>query len=73
MKPAYAHIAMAIYALVCIAAITWPGYPYFADRTRPMILGLPFVFAWNIAWVLLSFIVIALYDRVLERCRRSGS
>ncbi len=70
MSALRSHCALAAYVVVCLTAISWPGYAWIGDRVRPTILGLPFVFAWNVLWVLLSFVAVALYDRSLERVRR---
>lgn len=39
-------------ALVPMAAII--GAPWFANRIEPRILGLPFLLAWIVLWVLLT-------------------
>jgi len=53
--------ALALYALVCLAAITWPGYAWLGNRIEPLVLGLPFSLAWNIGWVSLTFFVLGAY------------
>ena len=56
------HGLLAAYVLICLAAVTWPGYPLFGARIRPMVLGLPWSLAWVVGWVLLTFVALALYD-----------
>lgn len=55
------HVLFAIYVVACAAALIWPVYPELGNRIRPFVLGLPFTFAWNIGWVVLTFAVLALY------------
>lgn len=49
------------YAALCLAALIWPGYQLLGNRLEPRILGLPLSLAWNAVWVLLTFLVLALY------------
>ena len=65
--PRLAVTLYGIYVLVCLAALIWPVYAW-ADTTfeaRP--LGLPFCFAWNVFWVLASFVTLFLFDRAARR------
>ena len=48
-------IGMSIYFLICTLAMIWPG-AVVANRIEPMILGLPFLFFWYVAWVFMVFI-----------------
>jgi hypothetical protein len=48
-------IGMSIYFLVCTLAMIWPG-AVVANRIEPMIVGLPFLFFWYVAWVFLVFL-----------------
>ena len=48
-------IGMSIYFLVCTLAMIWPG-AVVANRIEPMILGLPFLFFWYVAWVFMVFV-----------------
>jgi hypothetical protein len=41
-----------------------------ANRIYPLILGLPFSMAWIALWVILSFLVLLLVDRLEGRARR---
>ena len=56
--------ALGVYALVCLAALTWPGYAWLGNRIEPFVLGLPLSLAWNVGWVLLTFVVLAAYHRL---------
>jgi hypothetical protein len=56
--------------LLFTAAVTWPGLIPF-NRIQPTILGLPFTMAWIALWVVLSFVVLLLVDR-LEGSSREG-
>jgi len=46
------------YYVVCFLAVVWPGYAWLGNRLEPFVFGLPFSFAYNIGWVLLSFVVL---------------
>jgi len=54
-----------VHAALCLAALTWPVYPWICERVEARPLGLPFPFAWHVFWVLSSFVVLALADRAL--------
>jgi len=56
------HGLLAAYVLVCLAAVTWPGYPLFGARIYPMVLGLPWSLAWVVGWILLTFFAVMLYE-----------
>jgi hypothetical protein len=56
-----ADVFFGSFALVCAAAVTWPGHALFGSRVEPFVLGLPFSLAWNVGWVVLSFAAIATY------------
>lgn len=48
-------VGMSIYFLICTLAMIWPG-ALVANRVEPMILGLPFLFFWYVAWVFMVFL-----------------
>lgn len=48
-------VIMGIYFLVCTLAMIWPG-AVVANRVEPIILGLPFLFFWYVAWVFMVFV-----------------
>ena len=55
--------AFGLYCLLCLAALTWPGFAWLGNRVHPTVLGLPLSLAWNVGWVLATFLVLAAYDR----------
>ena len=55
------HAALATYFVICAAALIYPGYALLGNRLEPSILGLPLSFAYNIGWVVVTFIVLASY------------
>ena len=57
------HVLLAIYLLVTLLAFTWPVYDMLGNRVEPVVFGLPFTFAWNVGWVLSTFVVLCLYHR----------
>jgi hypothetical protein len=50
-----ATVVMSVYFLICTLAMIWPG-AVIANRIEPMILGLPFMFFWYVAWVFMVFV-----------------
>lgn len=57
-----ASIAFALFCLVCLAAVTWPGMAWFGGGE--LVLGLPLSLAWNVGWVAASFVALAVFHRV---------
>ncbi len=55
------HLLFGLYVLLCLGAMTWPGYAWFGNSIEPYVLGLPFSLAWVVAWVLLTFVVLTAY------------
>ena len=55
------HALLALYVAICIAALCWPGYAIFGNSVEPRVLGVPFSLAWVVAWVLLTFVVLAVF------------
>ena len=49
------------YVVVCLLAVTWPGYAWLGNSVEPYVLGLPFSLAWIVGWVLLTFFVLLAY------------
>lgn len=71
MKLRTSRTLVAGYFAAMLVAVTWPGVLPFA-RIRPLILGLPFSFAWIALWVLGSVLVLWGADRIEARHRRAG-
>lgn len=55
------NLAFLLYALVCLAAITWPGLGWLTARAPALVLGVPTSLAWNVGWVVLTFFVLGAY------------
>ena len=55
------------YALLCLGAMTWPGYARFGNSIEPYVLGLPFSLAWVVGWVLLTFVVLVIYHATADK------
>jgi len=53
--------------LALIPAIAILGAPWFANRVEPRILGMPFLLAWIVAWVLLTSGCMWLIGRLDQR------
>ncbi len=67
-----ARLLAGAYFTAMTIAVTWPGM-LLASRIRPMVLGLPFAFFWDGAWIALSVVVLWLLDRVERRHRGGGA
>lgn len=62
-----ALVLYGLFLLVCLSSLIWPVYPW-VDRTFDFrLFGLPVPFAWNVIWVLGSFVALLLLDRALRR------
>ena len=48
--PVWARWLAAVYFVAMAVALTFPGVAPF-NSARPFILGVPFVFAWYLAWI----------------------
>lgn len=59
------RILAAVFLLLFLVAVTWPGMVPF-NRVRPLVLGLPTSMAWVAFWVVLGCLVLWLVD-VVER------
>lgn len=57
-------LAFGAYALLCLAAITWPGFALLGANAEGFVLGIPFALVWNVGWVSLTFVVLAVYHRL---------
>ncbi len=65
------HILYAVYVIACLVALVWPIYAWAGARIEPRILGVPFAFAWNVFWVVASFVALLAYDRLVHGEDRS--
>lgn len=54
-----------VYFIAMAIALTFPGIGPF-NTIRPMVLGVPFVFAWFIMWVLGALCVFGFLDKVFR-------
>jgi amino acid transporter len=69
MRARAVDVALGLYLAACGLCSVWPGLALFAGRERPFVLGLPFSLAWSVAWILATFVALALYH--VARSRRS--
>ena len=46
------------------------GAPWLANRVEPFVLGMPFLLAWIVGWVLMSSVVMGVIRIVDERIDR---
>lgn len=60
------RIFAAVYFVLMAIAVTFPGVRPF-NTIRPMILGLPFSFAWVVGWVIGAGVVFYLVYLVENR------
>jgi hypothetical protein len=54
-----------VYFIAMAVALTFPGIVPF-NTIRPFVFGIPFVFAWYIAWLLGALCVLGYLDRVFR-------
>jgi hypothetical protein len=57
-------VAIVFFPLMAVA-LTFPGIIPF-NTIRPFVFGIPFVFAWNILWILAALCVFFLLDKVFR-------
>ena len=55
-----------VYFFAMTIAVTFPGLQFFNSIT-PMVLGIPFLFAWAISWILGAFVVLMLLYRAFHK------
>ena len=55
-----------VYILAMAVALTFPGLDPF-NTIEPRILGLPFVFAWYLFWIVGAFVVLSLLYMAYEK------
>ena len=55
------HVLFGLYVVLCAFALTWPGYAIFGNSIEPYVFGVPFSLAWNVVWVVMTFLVLATY------------
>ncbi|MDX1389702.1 MAG: DUF3311 domain-containing protein [Acidobacteriota bacterium] len=41
--------------------MTWPGYAILGNSIEPYVFGVPFSLAWNVAWVVMTSLVLLTY------------
>jgi hypothetical protein len=55
-----------VYFIAMAVAVTFPGIVPF-NRVRPFVLGVPFVFAWFLAWIVGALFVLLYLHRTSAR------
>ncbi len=68
-RRAWLDLAFVLYCATALCALTWPAYAWAGARIEPRILGLPFSMAWVVAWIVLTFAALVLYELLGERAR----
>jgi hypothetical protein len=63
------RILFGLYAAVCLASQTWPGYAALGNAIEPWVLGVPLSLAWVAGWIVLSFVALVAFDAAEERAR----
>ena len=58
----------ALFFLLFILAVTWPGMLPF-NRIQPLVFGLPFSMFWIALWVFCSFLILLLVDHFEGQAR----
>ena len=65
MKRVAVGIAFIYFAAMAVA-VTFPGIGP-ANRIRPLVLGIPFVFAWVLSWVAGSILIFFILYRAYHK------
>ena len=58
--------------LALVPFIGMLGGPFFVNRVTPFVLGMPFLLAWIVLWVVLTSAIMALIYRLDPENRREG-
>ena len=66
MKDRLRHILFGLYVMLCLGAMTWPGYAWLGNSIEPYVLGLPFSLAWVVGWVLATLVALTVYNATGE-------
>ena len=66
MKDRLRHILFGLYVMLCLGAMTWPGYAWLGNSIEPYVLGLPFSLAWGVGWVLATLVALTVYNATGE-------
>lgn len=69
MSVRWARRGAAVFFVLFVLAVTWPGMLLF-NRIYPLILGLPLSMVWIALWVFASFFVLLAVDRIEASARR---
>ena len=65
MRQAATWVAV-VYFLAMAVALTFPGVRA-VNRIEPFVLGIPFVFAWSLAWIVGAFVVLVVLYRAYHK------
>ncbi len=65
MKRVAVGIAVSYFAAMAVA-VTFPGIRL-ANSVRPLVLGIPFVFAWVLSWVAGSILIFFILYRAYHK------
>ena len=66
MKDRLRHILFGLYVMLCLGAMTWPGYAWLGNSIEPYVLGLPVSLAWVVGWVLATLVALTVYNATGE-------
>jgi hypothetical protein len=61
------HALFALHCAATLFCVGGPGYAWWGSPARPLVLGLPWSFAWVILWLVATFVALVLYWRWHER------
>jgi len=60
-------VLLICYLALCASMLVWPGFAWIGNRVEPFVFGLPFALFWNVAWAVLTCLVLLIYDRAVAR------
>jgi len=56
-----AGVGLAVFALVCVTCLVWPGFAIAASVFPERVWGIPFALVWSVGWILVSLAVVTAY------------
>jgi len=60
-------LALIGFLLLVVVAFATPAYRLFGSDVEPYVLGVPFFFAWTVAWLLSAFLALVAYHLTRSR------
>jgi len=65
-RPRLRNLLFGVYVVLCLGAVCRPGYAWLGGSIEPYVLGLPFSLAWVVGWVVMTLLVLLVYNATLK-------